>query len=383
MNGCCWALYNELGAQWTTWTNNAEWGNLHGHGGGLPVGHIRFTHNYAANGIGFFTNVPPDPIDVILQNNTTIPDRPTGRDVPDQILASAGLTGRYRSLTTDQGPVVQSFEPRSGAATAATQVLITGRGFQPGTTVSWGSTRATSVEVLSSNFVRATAPAGTPLAQLTITTPRGTVTAPEPRPIDEQFDAAAISNDWSPQNGEMENTGGKTYSYSAQELAAAGAAPGAKIVHDGLEFTWPSAPIGEPDAVQSRGQAIEVEGNGDTLGFLYAGLSAVSGTGTVLYRDGTQQSYEIDAGAWNDLTPGKEVVLTTTVNEHTYRREDPDEPFPVYVYYASVPLDPSKEVAAVVLPFTAWPNAAPLRSEEGSKIIDVFAIAVGHGEGGG
>jgi IPT/TIG domain-containing protein len=284
-------------------------------------------------------------------------------------------------LTTGDAPVVQSFEPRSGTAAAPTDVLITGRGFQPGTAVSWGSTRATSVEVLSSNFVRATAPAGTPLAQLTITTPRGTVTAPQPKPIEEQFDAAAISNDWSPQNGDMENTGAKAYSYSAQGLAAAGAAPGAKIVHDGLEFTWPSAPIGEPDAVQSRGQAIEVEGKGDTLGFLYAGVSAVSGTGTVVYRDGTQQTYQIDAGAWSDLTPGKDVVFTTIVNEHTFRREEPDDPFPVHVYYASVPLDPTKEVATVILPFTSWPNAAPLGEEEGSKIIDVFAIAVGDRDG--
>ena len=150
----------------------------------------------------------------------------------------------------------------------------------------------------------------------------------------------------------------KSWLSAAPIFAAAGAAPGAKIVHDGLEFTWPSAPAGEPDAVQSRGQAIKVQGKGHTLGFLYAGLSAGKGTGTVVYRDGTQQTYQIDAGAWSELTHGKDVVLTTTRNEHTFRREEPDTPdVPVYVYYASVPLDASKEVAAVILPFTAWPNA--------------------------
>lgn len=42
------------------------------------------------------------------------------------------------------------------------------------------------------------------------------------------------------------------------------------------------------------------------------------GTGTVVYRDGTQETYQLDAGAWSDLTPGKgkDVVLTTMANQH-------------------------------------------------------------------
>jgi DNA-directed RNA polymerase specialized sigma24 family protein len=42
-------------------------------------------------------------------------------------------------------------------ADGPTEVLIAGRGFQSGTTVSWGGRAATSVKVLSSNFLRATA----------------------------------------------------------------------------------------------------------------------------------------------------------------------------------------------------------------------------------
>jgi hypothetical protein len=274
-------------------------------------------------------------------------------------LACAGLSGRYRALTTQDPPVVRSFEPRSGMANGPTEVLITGRGFQPGTTVSWGGRAATSVEVLSSNFLRATAPAGTPLGQVTVATRSGTVTAPDPKPIEEVYDTAAISNDWSPQTGEMEDSGSQSFSYSAQDLASLGVTSGATIVHDGLRFTWPT-PIGEPDAVMSRGQAVEVNGSGDTLGFLYAGQSVLSGTGAVLYADGTQQTYQIDAGAWTEQTPGREVVFTTHRNSHTYRRENPDVPSPAYVYYASVALDPNKQVKAVVLPFTVWPNARRL-----------------------
>jgi len=88
-------------------------------------------------------------------------------------------------------------------------------------------------------------------------------------------------------------------------LAAAGLATGAVIKHDGITFTWPDVPAGEPDNVVAQGQTILLSGSGTTLGFLGAGSPGnESGSGTVYYTDGSTSTFSItldnyfDARRW-------------------------------------------------------------------------------------
>jgi hypothetical protein len=93
----------------------------------------------------------------------------------------------------------------------------------------------------------------------------------------------------------------------AQALTAAGLAPGAAITHDGITFTWPGVPPGQPDNVVAQGQTILVSGSGTTLGVLGAASAAKpgggKGTGTVYYTDGSTSSFTITLDSYSG-TPG-------------------------------------------------------------------------------
>jgi hypothetical protein len=182
------------------------------------------------------------------------------------------------------------------------------------------------------------------------------------------FNNGGISDDSAVTAADFDGAG---YSYSAQALTAAGLAPGATVVHDGLSFTWPGVPAGQPDNVIAMGQTIAVRGAGSRLGFLGAtSPNTVIGTGVVHYADGTasEYSFRLDdywyaPGAENDA-----VVTLPYVNRAGSGRYEHD----VYVFYASVPVIPGREVSAVTLP----PNGAnpPVGRTQG---MHIFALAVG------
>jgi alpha-L-fucosidase 2 len=81
--------------------------------------------------------------------------------------------------------------------------------------------------------------------------------------------------------------------------------PGTPVSRNGIVFTWPKTEPGAPNVVLARGQAIHVSGEGDRLGFLLSGLQPVTGTGTIVYADGSQQEYEVTAASWGKRTPGR------------------------------------------------------------------------------
>ena len=168
-----------------------------------------------------------------------------------------------------------------------------------------------------------------------------------------------------------ENFDGAGYSYSAQALTAAGLAPGATVVHDGLSFIWPDVPAGQPDNVIALGQTIAIGGTGRRLGFLGASSpNTVIGTGVVHYADGTASEYSFRLDDyWYAPGAGNEAVATlpyvNRAGSGRYAHE-------VYVFYASVPVIPGREVSAVTLP----PNGAnpPVGRTQG---MHIFALAVG------
>jgi hypothetical protein len=181
------------------------------------------------------------------------------------------------------------------------------------------------------------------------------------------FDDTGISADTATDARDYD---GNRASFSAQALAGAGATPGAAITSSGVRFTWPDVPAGTPDNTVADGQTITVGGSGSTLGFLVAGSSGqVSGTGQVVYTDGTVAAYTLTAPDWFDTDPpaGGAVAVASTYQN---RPGNTTYVHSADVFSVPVPLDPTKTVAKVVLPAVGQLGV-------GVPSLHVFAIGIG------
>jgi beta-galactosidase len=179
------------------------------------------------------------------------------------------------------------------------------------------------------------------------------------------FDNVGISDDANPTAGDFDGAG---YSFSAQALATAGLTPGGTAQHDGISFTWPSAAAGTADNVAADGQAISVSGSGNTLAFVGSSNSgSPSGPGTIVYTDGSTAKFSLTLDDfW--YAPGDNEALAAMpyVNSPSGKYQQT-----VYIDYQSVPIDPGKKVAAVVLPTISTGPAGH------STAMHIFAIGVG------
>jgi hypothetical protein len=175
------------------------------------------------------------------------------------------------------------------------------------------------------------------------------------------FDNVGITDDADHGPGNFDGFGN---SFSSQALADVGLAPGATVAHDGVQFVWPDAAAGRADNVELNGQTIALSGSGTKLGLLGAAASgAHTGTGSVVYADGTEQPFSLTLSDWFSTAPagGNELAATTA----HLNRTTPKPLNPVRVWYAAIPLEPGKPLAAITLP-----DAAPHR-------MHVFAMGVG------
>lgn len=287
-------------------------------------------------------------------------------DVPDALLANAGLQPPFRSLLAHSAPDVTAFSGQGTITTAPTGVLISGSGFTPSTTVRFGSATA-SVDPLSANFLIATVPARVLLDQVTVTTSGGSTTVPSTYPtLSASFDDVGTTGDSTPGDGNIDGYG---YSYSVQALAAAGAGSGSPLTYGGLTFTWPVERDGIPDNTIADGQVVTVSGTGSTLGFLLVGITGtppMTGTGNVLYTDGTAQSFTLSSPNWYGNPPSGTDAAFVLPYRNSAGGQDRH---PVAIYYQSVALAAGKTVASVVLPVTgSGPDPA----------LHIFAMAMGN-----
>jgi len=168
------------------------------------------------------------------------------------------------------------------------------------------------------------------------------------------FNNMGISDDSDISEADFDGAGN---SYSAQTLAAAGLAPGATVTHDGITFTWPDVPAGQPDNVVAQGQTILLSGSGTALGFLGAGSpSSESGSGTVYYTDGSTSGFSVTLDNYFDPPVANDIIATLPYINDTNPATAGDGGQPgqrkqtVYVFYTSAPLTPGKTVQAVTLP---------------------------------
>ncbi|MGA4731808.1 glycoside hydrolase family 95 protein [Micromonospora taraxaci] len=184
--------------------------------------------------------------------------------------------------------------------------------------------------------------------------------------LEQSFTNVGITSD---SNTNVGNFDGGGASLSAQALAAAGASPGATISRNGVNFRWPNVSPGTADNAVASGQTIGVTGTGSTLGFLLTGTyGTVSGTGTVVYADGTRQTFTLSSPDWygGPHSGGTAAIVSAYQNRPNNGRQATA----ACIYYVGVSLQ-SKAVAQVVLPNISARPAANVPT------MHVFAIAIG------
>jgi hypothetical protein len=181
------------------------------------------------------------------------------------------------------------------------------------------------------------------------------------------FNDPGISDDQATNAG---NYDGNDASFSAEALAAAGATPGASITSAGVTFTWPDVAAGTPDNTVADGQTIDITGTGGKVGFLVSGSSgSVSGTGQLVYTDGTVSSYTITSPDWFDTNPpsGGTVAVASTYQN---RPGNTTYVHSADVFAVPVPITAGKTVAQVILPAVGQLGV-------GVPSLHVFAIGIG------
>jgi hypothetical protein len=189
----------------------------------------------------------------------------------------------------------------------------------------------------------------------------------------DSYDNIGITDNSNPApSPNFEGFDGEGTTFSAQGLTTAGLAPGASVTAGGLSFTWPNVPSAQPDNTMAEGQIFDVSGSGSTLGFLASSNnSALSGTGTVYYTDGSASTFTLSVGNFwyaSGQSGNPSNVQVASVNYANYPTGSSGHT--VYVFEQSVPIDPTKTVEAVALP--------PLGDVAGyNPALHIFSVAVG------
>jgi trehalose/maltose hydrolase-like predicted phosphorylase len=172
------------------------------------------------------------------------------------------------------------------------------------------------------------------------------------------------------------NFDGDGDSYSQTSLAAAGLAPGAALTVDGAKVTWPDMPPGTPDNIIASGQAIPLSGTGSKLVLLgTSDYGADSGTATIVYSDGSTQSFTLGFNDWyqNYALPGTSIVA----NAYRNHSNGSAGTHPVSVYATSVTLPAGKTPAYLILPDIGAPLPPASVTVETDTLLHVFAVGIG------
>ncbi len=161
-------------------------------GGCRTVGHIRLYDNVFAPG------GPAYPcfayVDINHWRNATVCENPPPDQTPQAIVAHAGLEPAFRYLLRSRRPAVNLVAPTS-ISSQGDQVVISGSGFGPDTEVRFGELPATSVRVLSANYLLARAPRGSGEVNVTVSTAAGASRASKATRVVYSAHPAACVND--------------------------------------------------------------------------------------------------------------------------------------------------------------------------------------------
>jgi beta-glucosidase len=163
------------------------------------------------------------------------------------------------------------------------------------------------------------------------------------------FNSVGVAPASDPSAGNFDGGG---FSFESQQLAADGFGPGDQVAADGGVLTLPDVPSGSPDEITSEGQVVELGQSGGELGFLGAGtFGTQSGPVTITYTDGTSQTATLSLADWYADSAAPDTVIAASAPWNVPASEASDfGPQTVAVYYAQIPVNPSKTIASVTLP---------------------------------
>ena len=182
-----------------------------------------------------------------------------------------------------------------------------------------------------------------------------TVVAETPGDLAPFYNNVGISDDGAVDQANLDGNG---YSYSEQQLTAAGLAPGSTVTAGDLQFTWPDVPAGEPDNVEADGQTVvpDLPAGASELGFLGAGANSGTvgseGELTINYADGTSSTAELGFGGYALGFGGPVLFGNTVVATLPYRNYEngTHQASDMYVFESAVAIDPGQTVASITLP---------------------------------
>lgn len=263
-------------------------------------------------------------------------------------------------LTNYQGapssPYGQTFKDYLAGLAANNSPSPTGTATPAATATSTSSATATATATPSATLTPSATSTNTPTAPPTATaTATATPTARAVLSLQPFVNNIGISSDSNPAAA---NFDGSSYSYSATALAAVGLSAGRTVTAGGSTFTWPSAPPGALDDVQSQGQLLRFQAPppATRLAFLGAAAHGPSyGTATITYSDGSVQRVTLGMSDWtlngNQAQPslGNSIAATAAYRNYTGVQSSVRR---TYVFYAYVTLHAGKTVASLQLPST-------------------------------
>ena len=182
------------------------------------------------------------------------------------------------------------------------------------------------------------------------------------------YNNAGTSDDNNPKAANFDGLGA---SYSARALQAQGCNPGDNAFFGGTTgtvFQWPAGNSGDLNNYLATGQTLAVNPSGNAATLAFAGASVngpTSGTATIHYSDGTQQSFLLGLSDWtlnngkNQPSFGNQVMYSMPYHNTPNGRARTK----TYIFFTAVNLQGGKTVQSVTLP-------APTHGQ-----MHIFAIA--------
>ena len=182
-----------------------------------------------------------------------------------------------------------------------------------------------------------------------------TVLVAQPGSLLASYNNAGISSNSDVNVADFDNDGN---SYSQEALAAAGLTAGQTTTVGGVPFTWPLPAPGYPDNTIASGQQITVNAPAgtQTLGFLGSATNGPSqGVATLHYSDGSKAQFWLGLSDWTLNAGRSQPSYGNQIAAHmTYRNcagcPGGQDTVSTNVFFAGLPVDPSKTLTSVTLP---------------------------------
>src|SRR6185437_8034630 len=264
--------------------------------------------------------------------------------------SSSTLTVGASNATSSPQKVKVSITPPSGVTITPSSATIAVPPHGTGTTKLTVAAAATTTQNFYSAPVTLTTQ-GTGTTQSLVQT----ILVAAPGSLLSTFDSAGIADDGNPSAANIDGDGN---SYSSEALAAAGFTAGQNATVNGITFAWPRPSAGFPYNTVPAGQRVTVSAASGTQTLAFLGSATqggATGVATLNYSDGTTSEYWLGFSDWTlgggggSPAFGNQLAATTAYRDCAGCTGGQDA-VKTYVFYAALPVNPSKTLTSVTLP---------------------------------